>query len=239
MADKDEKKIGQEGDATPVKDSTVPDPYKEVFDEKDDAKGIDESTDQRDRSQLGRRVKRMEDNVNTLVSKLDIFIEGVGRTSTPNYQNYDEPEDEEFIRKMEKYERKKSDRQTNYEKNYITKVRQLGSGDPDYKEVFDEMYANFNKVHSGDPDLDARLNWADARVSVLNKKISPNKPNVRGERNTASTDLGVNATNDSIATSEVQLDEFAKEFVSRTGMKKETVDKAFKGEMRPGVSGKR
>jgi hypothetical protein len=243
MAGEDENKVGQDGNATPGKDSTVTDPSKQVFGDGEDGKLGDagEPTDQRERSNLGRRVKRMEDTVNTLLSKLDNFVDNVGRGAiqTQNYQNYDDEEDEEFIRKMQKYEKKKVDRQKDYEKNYISKVRQLGSGEPDYKEIFDEMYSNFNVIHSGDPEIDARLNWADARASVLSKKISPNRPNVKGERNTASTDLGVNAINDSATSSEVQLDDFAKEFVAHTGMKKEKVESALKSDLRPGVSGRR
>jgi len=233
----DEKKVGLGSDAAPEKDSTVTDPSEQVF----DTKGIPaEPTDPSERSQMGRRVKRVEDSVNTLVSKLDSFVETLGRTQSYGTQygnQYQEEEiDEDFVRKMTIYEKKKLDRQKNYEKNYVAKVRQLGSGDSDYKEIFDEMYNNFNAIHTGDPEIDADINWSKAQSSLLKRKLSPNKPNVKGERNTASTDLGVNATNDSSASQEVQLDDFAKEYVARTGMKQEKVQGALKNELRPGVS---
>jgi len=229
---KDEKKVGQEGDATPVKDSTVTDPYKEVFG--DDAGNkqsvIEEPTDQRDRSMLGRRVKRNEDIVNTLVSKIDTLVERLGSSQgqTQNYNTYEDQEDEEFFRKADRYEKIKSDRHAKYESAYLTKIRQLGMGDPDGREIFAEMQERFNVVRSSNPELDAETNWAKAEASLLRKKFSPNKPNVRSERNTASTDLGVNATNDSTASQEVQLDPFAQEYVARTGMKKEKIESALK-----------
>lgn len=241
MAGEDKEKVGQEADATPdkVQASTVADPSAQVF----DTRVEDEPTDPRDRSQLGRRVKRVEDSVNTLVSKLNSFVDTLGRTQSYGTQygnQYQEEEiDEDFLRKMTVYEKRKIEKQKSYEENYVNRIRRLGSGDQDYKEIYDEMYNNFNVIHSGDPEIDAEINWSKAQASVLKKKVSPNKPNVKGERNTAPTDLGVNATNDSTATTEIQLDDYAKEYVTRTGMKKESIEKAVKSELRPGVSGRR
>lgn len=236
---KDKKDVGQTGDATPQKDTTVTDPYKEVFGEEDGRQNIgDEPTDQRDRSQLGRRVKRVEDSVNTLVSKLDTFVERLGNApmQRQDYVPYEEQQDEEFFRKADKYERIKEERRTKYENTYMNKIRQLASGDPSAKEIYDEMFTNFNVVRSSNPEIDAETNWAKAEASILRKKVIPNKANVKGERNTAPTDLGVNATNDSVSSTEPQLDEFAKEYVARTGMSKEKVEAALKGEGRTGVT---
>jgi hypothetical protein len=56
------------------------------------------------------------------------------------------------------------------------------------------------------------------------------KANVKGQRDTASTNLNITTRQEDTEEKEVELDEFAKEFVAKTGMKKESYKEALKGE---------
>ena len=243
-------------------DADIESPYEETLEEEKVEKkvepkkeDIDEPEDQSERSRLGRRVKRMEDNISTfqstILSKLDSIVdrqvpkyEAIQRESSTSSTMEDVPEYistyDDLRKAYRKLKEEDINEQVGYEKGYFTKLNQLRNDnvDPDFhQEIIDEMMKNFNVKHTGKPDFDADLNYTKAHSALLRKKVGVIKPKVKGERSTSSTNLSVESRETSETEPEPQLDEFAKEFVSKVGMKTDKVKEALKSD-RPLQSGK-
>ena len=90
------------------------------------------------------------------------------------------------------------------------------------------MMTNFNVRRSNDPSLDADLNYTKAKSAVLAKKISASgpKPNVKGGKDSASTDLSIESRDIAVGAKEIKLDEFAESFRKSSGMSDESVRQA-------------
>jgi hypothetical protein len=201
----------------------------------------DEEPDQKERTRLGRRLKRMEDQFTQLMDKIDTLTPQKREQYYPpteaNVTGDDLPEyvatGQDVVKVLSMYEKKKAKEQEQYEQGYLQNFRKMGTKDGDYyEEIFSEMQQNFNVKHTGDPLVDSRINYAEAKAALMSKKVAPvkAKPNVRGERPSASADLSVSTRETTRATELPQLDDFAKEFISKTGMKEDSVKGALSGE---------
>ena len=73
------------------------------------------------------------------------------------------------------------------------------------------------------------LNYNKAKSSLLAKKMA--KPKVPGRHEKAEgTSLSVKSQTDKSESSDVELDDFAKEYVKKTGTSEESIKAALKGE---------
>jgi len=202
----------------------------------------EEPLDQKERTKLGRKVERIEDTLNTFLEKMDTFLEVQTRSQSSRDK---EPEEElpevvstssDVFKVLDTWERKKAERvqteKENYEKGYLKRFRQLQTEDPDSsEEVFKEMFEHFNVARTGNSEVDAELNYAKAKASLLSRQ-GPRKakPNVRSETPGVSTDMSVESKSSSSRTKNIDLDPFAKEFVEKIGMKPEEIEAALSGE---------
>ena len=206
----------------------------------------EELTEQQERSRLGRRLKRLEERLGQFDEKIDTVLSRFDqiprdKTETPNWEEpigeglpevVTTPQD---VLKVLRADRKKEqDAQIKYEQFYAKKFRSFSKDDPDnYDEVFKEMFDNFNEVRTGNPLIDAELNYAKAKAAVFAKKTANPKvpkPNVKGEKSTVSTNLSVESRETSTPKKIPELDEYAKEFMQKVGMSEESVAEALKGE---------
>lgn len=112
-----------------------------------------------------------------------------------------------------------------------------------YNDLDDETYVEIHKDaeakwkrETGDPKLDARINFTEAlsryykkqRDSVMEKKNPLNKNlETKEEALGGPTETSVKLKHDKVP----ELDDYAKEFVEKMGMKPETVAGALKGDM--------
>lgn len=208
---------------------------------------IEEPIDQGERSKMGRRVKRMEDMLTQVISKLDSFNYPVDRETRKNVGNVEEnPDDlpevistpQDVERVLSIRERKRLEDQQKYERGYVSTLGKLGSANSEiHEEVLDLMekeWKIFGRRRSDNPELDAELNYSKAEGAILKRKMaSPRpKPNVKGEKSTVSTNLSVSSSEESSSSTGLPpLDEFAADFVKKTGMKEESVREALKGEI--------
>lgn len=246
MKEKEEVGQGTKAANDKLAEAEVGSPLEEEKVEKEELqKEVEEPEDQRERSQLGRRVRRVEDSLTTILSKLDSALE----RREPNYNipssqqtsssfDNDVPEVittyDDFKKAQKKYRDDETKEQRKYEENYFRKLDQLRTENSDlHQETVDEMMANFNVKHSGDANVDAELNYSKAQTSLLKKKVGTIKPKVKGEKLTSSTNLSVESRETSATTSEPQLDEFASEYAKKVGMNGESVKKALAGEIQP------
>lgn len=204
-----------------------------------------EPTDNTERSQLGRRLKRVEESLGTLASlqnKLDKIAE-LMEPRTAGYDSYAAPRDTGPSEEMpqyintpedfERYERIKRQKEEavyeRYKQGYVGTVKARGLRDPStppdlHAEIEKELLVtgvNNPKYarHTGHPMRDAEINYGLAKAEVLSRRYTQdvNRPNVRGDR--ANPPSGVTAAT-RVAGSpaqKVELDEYARKFVSAIG----------------------
>ena len=228
-----DKMTGEKQETTETKPVVVAEPKKEVVVEED------EEPDQRERTRLGRRLKRMEEQFTQLMDKMDNLASSTKAAPYHPEETTTTGDDlpeyvatgQDVVKVLSLYERKKARDQEQYEKGYVDNFRKMGNRDPDnFEEIFTEMQTNFNVKHTGDPSVDSRINYAEAKAAVMSKKVAPTRTQkqvTKGERTQASTDLSV-STRETARTQEMpQLDDFAKEFISKTGMKEDSVKGAL------------
>jgi len=202
----------------------------------------EELTDHAERSRLGRRVKRMEDYLDQVLSKLDSFTYQHERSRDRTEIASEEiPEvistSADVNKVLDARERKIHQEQMEYEKKYLGKVTSFASENQEMHEdilgLMDKEWKVFGLRHSNLPEYDAELNYLKAKAALLSRKMAQPKPkpNVRGEKPPISTDLSMSSPQElSSSSHEIHLDDFAADYVKRIGMKDESVKEALKGE---------
>ena len=213
----------------------------------------EEPTEHGERSRMGRRIKRTEDMVDRILTKLDSINYPQDRDTRRGREaivegNEEIPEivstPQDVERVINARDRKIQDEQANYERGYISTLNKFRPPNTDVKEeaeiheatldLMDKEWKIFGMRRSDYPGLDAELNYSKAKAAILSRKMAspkPIKPNVKGERPVVSTNLSVGSGTEShVSTGLPPLDEFAADFVKRTGMKEESVREALKGE---------
>lgn len=199
-----------------------------------------EEEDHSEKSRLGRKVKRMEEQFSNILEKFDDFMSQRSSFSPQPSPPVDElpefiqtPEDVEKV--LSNREKRISMAQQIYSGNYIKQLQGLGNVNNEIHDaILNEMAENqnFNLRHTGNPIVDARLNYAEAKAAVLAKKTAGTKPNipVSGSSPIAPTGISATSRNAVTPTSDLpELSEASKEFIRRTGMSEEDVKAALTG----------
>lgn len=218
---------GEGGDEGGTEDGDSP--------EGDESEGDDgvlkpEPDDNAERSKLGRKVKTLEDTLQTLIEKLDQTIQA----PKPDSEGDDDDDEfdipttqEEFERKVEEYESKKTAKIKQYESGYVQKVNELWADEDEdvRKEIEAELLKNFNGKYSDDPARDAEINYLKAERSYLRKLTSTlaDKPRInplKGEK--TPTPVGGESIPKKAKDSTVKLDAFAQEFADSVEMSEES-----------------
>jgi len=208
-------------------------------------------SDQEERTRLGRHLKRLEERLDR--DKLERenlsqrFDEIISRFDRPvRGEDTSEDADEVIataadVRRIARADRIKEEQesikeQAKYEQGYVSTLSTLRPKDSSnfeiHKEIIDLMdkeWKIFGMRRSNRPDLDAELNYSKAKAAILSKKISASgpKPNVKGGKDTASTDLSIESRDIAVGVKEIKLDEFAESFRKSSGMSDESVRKAL------------
>ncbi len=205
--------------------------------------------DNAEKSRLGRKVKAMEEENKRIKESLDEILKEVrsGKQvkSEPVTDKLESDDDEQLPdtittpEDLERYNRVKAKNEQKAITTYQTKYRSLIKGfetDEHYNDVISLIKTNaeFDKIYTGDPEIDVEINYNKAAKVVLSKKIkagSAKKIDVHGDDGDAppaglSGSTRVAKTTDS----EIELDEHAKAFVDKVKMSKEDVSKALEGD---------
>ena len=193
-----------------------------------------EIEEQLERTRLGRRVKKMESTLDEIKN----YIQSLPSSPAPGASpKENEPEIPEYVttsadvdKVLDNRERKKIESQKTYERQYLKRLDTFSGDDGDlHKDIVEEMVKNqkFNQILTGNPDIDARTNYAEAKAHLLSQKMSKVRPNVGGKRSSVSTDLSISSQSDRSIPEDIQLDEVAAEFVKKVGMSKESIQKTF------------
>jgi len=197
-----------------------------------------EPTDPSERSQLGRRVKRMEDEQRAFMQRMDEYMQGL-----QNHDPQNTPDSEMVIstaadveKILEKRERAKEKARQSYEQNFLQEVTSLGYENPDIhaevtREMFEVPNSPFNQIKTGNPTADAHWNYSRALKSVLAKRYAnparpqgqPNRPNAVN----VSTGVPIGTRTQTSVPAPIQLDEHASLLVKRLGIPPEKIQKVL------------
>ena len=201
-------------------------------------------------SKLGRKIKKLEESISTIADSIKALAEANKTKAKADEGNGDTEyvataEDAKRIYKRVKQEEREEVKKAS--KVFAEKYTEFGQSlidededldEEDRKTVWDMMTAPkapFNlrrgdpdDPNSWDPSRDAELNYARAKASLFSKKGK--RPVNRGERTGSAGDLSVSSRSSDTGPQDLELDEFAKDFVKRTGMKDESVKSALKGD---------
>jgi hypothetical protein len=148
-------------------------------------------------------------------------------TSTPAKEVEDEDalDDGDFIKKsdipglLKAEKEKETAARTAYESTYLSKVLEIGKSkgmDDDLQdEIYEEMMANFNVIHTNDPGIDAEKNFNQAHIAILERKVSgkPENP-LKGGKPKVPVGVGGGTDNKpKKPKAAVKLDDHAAEFI--------------------------
>lgn len=205
-----------------------------VVDATPDDKLPDEPTDHAERSRLGRRLKSNEDSINEIKTLLQSLV--AQKAPAPAPKSGIEPPEvittmDDLEAAMAYREQKKANDRAVYEQGYGGRFMEVGANDPFYKDVEAEMLQNFNTIVTGNPSVDAELNYRKAKEAVLLKKLGtakepePKMPG-RGEKPTG-TGATLPNKNSLGVKGNFPLDAASEEFIRRVGMSDDSVRAAL------------
>jgi hypothetical protein len=119
-----------------------------------------------------------------------------------------------------------------YHKGYLRTLTKLGRSvdGEEYEAIYKRMESDYDDIITGNPEVDAELNFRRAMTAVA-KDATPKNP-VTGKRSTGvSAQLDVTTNNAKPSPGKkIKLDSVAEEFVRMTGMDSDKVEKALTGE---------
>jgi hypothetical protein len=136
-----------------------------------------EKLTQQESSKLGRKVHGINERIKQLESQIATMNDVKIKNPVEVPEIISTPDDIE--RYMYVKQQREQQLQAEYEKSYLTTVQQLADVNKDiHDEVFAEMMQNYNVRYSPNGFSDARINYAEAKASVLTKKLksSPTLP---------------------------------------------------------------
>ncbi|MFA5340602.1 MAG: hypothetical protein WC332_02380 [Clostridia bacterium] len=224
----------------------------------------DEPADNAERSRLGRRMKSIEEqnkqlleeikslrgekplkqetavpenvtyNDSFIQSQLDIAVEK-GIIPSTIITPQDQVKVNNFINKLQ------SDIGNQYANKYLGTLNSpsLKGQTPDdiHAEVVAELQkyeSPFNQRRYDNPLLDAKMNYLEAKESILMKRLSSGKPEnkFKGKpKDSPATGTSISTRTLATATDLPELDAYSKDFIAKTGMSEESVRAALKEPM--------
>lgn len=200
---------------------------------------VTEPEDNSERSRLGRRVKRLEDNIENAMNEMRSLL--TQRMNPPTPPMEPPVDDAPVTRKetwqvIQEYESKKQEAAQRYSKDYVRHLTSLGLdySEEEFNEIAKEHLEKFNIRHSDDPKADAERNFRAAENAILRKKlagVAQHKPNpLPGNKPTAPLGGPPGNPPPAPAQAKTKLDDDAAHFAKALGLKDEWIEDALKGE---------
>ena len=188
----------------------------------------EEPIDHGEKSRLGRKVKGIEDRLNQMMGKLEMLISNPSQTRVPEGQVDDSDEiapgtKGELYAEFDKWTKQRESQQTEkdqeYQQVYVRKLTELGWDmlEAEYDEIVKELHANHNIRRTGEPEVDAELNFEKAQNAIFRKTLGKKKVPVKGEKLTGPLGGPSNTTITERAPASVKLDADAASFAEYLG----------------------
>jgi hypothetical protein len=222
--------------------------------EDEEVEADDDLEDQKDRSRMGRRMKRLEGTLEQLLTRMEKdaqqrqvreYYEAQQLLQRRPERDHDEPNFESDIvttetdveRVIDKKERRKVEESERYQNGFVATLHDLaGSNQKMHKVIVQELITNFNRKVTGDPKIDARLNYAEAKAAVAFKYAATKgadkaRPNVAGGTQ-AATGVSASSTAQKSGKADIwsRLDPEAAAYAKAVKMSEEDIEAALAGE---------
>jgi hypothetical protein len=193
--------------------------------------GAEAPADNADRSRMGRKMKTMMENMETMQAKLDALTPVQAATE-------DEDGGELLTRAEAREETRKTIAAMNqeneaatlkYEMAFMQHVGSMGEGD-EHEAIVEEMLTNYNTKATGDPNTDVELNYAKATAAFYKSQIgkTPARTNpVKGAAPSGALGVSSTATVPKKAVAMPKLDADLQDFVNNQGMSADSVKEAL------------
>lgn len=201
-----------------------------------EAESDEQDEDHAEKTRLGRKVKKLEDvmvtksEFNQLMTKFDSFMT---KSSEPKVSAEELPEyvatPEDVEKVIQARERRLQAETDTYQNAYVQTMVSMGNGDNLHDEVVKEMMANFNIRRTGNPQIDAELNYSKAKSALLSRQVTKKVP-LKGD-NAAAVGVTHGNTNTQHKVPLPKLSPEAENFVTymrRQGMSDESILEALK-----------
>lgn len=207
---------------------------------------VEEPVDHSERSRLGRRVARMEENLSSFMSRVDAFLaERAAQQSTGQkpaaveIPDLGEDLDEivttkrevlELVSKTKQVETKREQQWTGTYAQSLTKLGVDYKLNPDQISEMAHMIASSDQRTHQDPEVAARLNFQNAYISLLQKKTTAPAPKipVNGQPPISATGIATSQKTETSAPETVSLDAEAERVRKAFGISEDTVKRVVK-----------
>lgn len=213
----------------------------------------DEPTDNSERSMLGRKVKGLSDELAEIKQLLRDRPTQQDRQET--IDDFDEDDDlpitkKEAIRiareEQKKVMEEEKNQRTVYNETAERVLIDLGLEEQLDEKTHIDVYQRASKnwkVHTGNAKTDALINFKEALTQTLKAQLKlgkePKNPLNKNKDKTPKNLGGGDETKTTVKSPlSVELDEYSKEFVKKTGMKEESVREALTGDAPTYLAGK-
>ena len=196
----------------------------------------------KERSRLGRKLAKVEEELleqrkqtNELMELLRTQLVPKPQEEKPNLPEYISTP-QELDQYLEYREQEKFKKQQQYNQSYARNVMGFKTNDPDiHSEILKEMDANFRAIPTGDPILDAEINYSKAKAAYYAKLASTRKVEkevpLRGGKEEVPTGLSGSSRVVIKESPLPKLDSVAQEYVDylrSKGMKEDDINKFVK-----------
>lgn len=189
----------------------------------------EEPTDNRERSNLGRKVAALEATISDFIRAQTEVLEAKPAEEVDLDLDGDMP----LTKKdLDNYFAKQTADKTKYNTNYLNQVSKIGLEDSDelFNSILAEMETGKYNFYTGDASRDAEVNYLKATKTVLS--INKGKSNPL-DKNKGKVTRGLGINGDTKVENRVaplpELDEYAKSYAKKMGMTEDEIRGALAG----------
>jgi hypothetical protein len=180
------------------------------------------------------RIAALEAENAALKKPAEAVVEGEEEEQFVTNKNLDEVLTKRDQKRQEDIKKANAAYQTAYERSLATLA---GTVDEDtFAEIFETMIENngqnpYNKKDTGDAAVDVKINFANARARVIEKRAEKGyiKPNLATEKTNLATGITVNNREKVPEKQPIQLDEHAQALIKNSGLTDEEIKEALEG----------
>ena len=188
-----------------------------------------------EKSKLGRKVAAMERNFNMFMEEMRQFA----TATAPKKAEVEEDDDTPLTKKdveryLEERSTKKALEEKAYSNKYITKMVTLTEelDETVLDEVLTEVDSKYNKKRTGNPDMDAQLDYLEAYNGILARKSGKKSNPLEKNKDKKVKGLGISGEEKNSVSSkkEIALDHEAAAFAKQMGLSPEEIEDALSNE---------
>ena len=230
----DEEKVAEET----IEESSPTEEPEDTSEQQASEEVPEEPEDNKERSQLGRRVKAMEESQERFFNEMRNLIQERKPSQPPEDEFEDDwiPTTKDELEKWaDARDRKKEEKRQLYEDSYRAQLNTF-SKEENFEQIVNEMMTNHNIKYSDDGVSDARVNYLNAKVAYLESKAKEKKSPLKKNEGKRAENLGGAIESENMGKEgpgPIKLDPEAAKVAKDLGLTDEQIQKALSEDMSP------